>query len=145
MPFIPHVFEENVFNIIKLAGDPDLQERIKKRDTNFQAVRDTITVPQKFNKMVELVQTRRDIWYISDDKWKVTCDLHEPGEVKRSPGTLQFYAVPELNHLCTTMIDLMVAKYAELKDRYFLRIQITEFSDKDTEGSEVSLKISYFP
>eukprot|EP00992_Anisonema_acinus_P010002 TRINITY_DN6230_c0_g1_i2.p1 TRINITY_DN6230_c0_g1~~TRINITY_DN6230_c0_g1_i2.p1 ORF type:complete len:163 (+),score=60.09 TRINITY_DN6230_c0_g1_i2:53-490(+) len=145
MPFVPHVFQENIFNIIKLQGDPELQEKIKRRETNYESVKDTIIVPQMFNKMVELVQTRRDIWYISDEKWQITCDLHEPGETMRSPGTMQYYAVPELNNLCTTMINMMTEKHPELKGQSFLRIQINEFSDKDEQGSEVSLKFSYFP
>eukprot|EP00906_Rhabdomonas_costata_P023239 RCo033466 len=144
MAYIPHVFVDNVFQIIKLMGDPELQEKIKKRDTNFQHIKDVITVPYRFNKMVELVQTRRDIWFIAEEKWLVSTRLHEPTETTRAPGTLQYYMVPELTSLCDTMIKMMADRHEELRNQWFLRIEIKDFSDKDEAGSEVSLRISYF-
>jgi len=145
MPFFTHVFEDNVFQIIKLKGDPDLQGKIKNRQNNVKTCKETIILPLKFSKMVELVQTRRDIWYISEEKWRVSLEQHEPGEFTRHPGTLYFYEIPELKSTCTAMITQMANHYPELKDQILLRVQIAEFSDKGDEGSEVSLKISYFP
>eukprot|EP01010_Urceolus_cornutus_P001804 NODE_2375_length_561_cov_189.828125_g1883_i0.p1 GENE.NODE_2375_length_561_cov_189.828125_g1883_i0~~NODE_2375_length_561_cov_189.828125_g1883_i0.p1 ORF type:complete len:166 (-),score=56.99 NODE_2375_length_561_cov_189.828125_g1883_i0:63-506(-) len=145
MPFFTHVFEDNVFNIISMGGDSELQEKIKARNSkDVNQMKEQITVPQKFHKLVELVQTRRDIWYISDEKWKASTELHEPSEIQRSPGTLSFYSIPELSSLCTTFITVMAEKFPELKDEFFLRIQILEFSDKDEAGTDVSLRISTF-
>eukprot|EP01012_Entosiphon_sulcatum_P016418 TRINITY_DN2133_c0_g1_i1.p1 TRINITY_DN2133_c0_g1~~TRINITY_DN2133_c0_g1_i1.p1 ORF type:complete len:146 (-),score=46.47 TRINITY_DN2133_c0_g1_i1:175-612(-) len=145
MPFFTHAFEENVFQIIKMKGDPDLQAKIKNRQNNFKVCKEAIIVPQKFSKMVELVQTRRDIWYISEEKWRISLEQHEPGEFTRHPGTLYFYEIPELKSTCMGMIKQMAQHHPELNDQYFLRLQIIEFSDKGDDGTEVSLKISYFP
>jgi len=138
-----------VFNIFLLTegGDPELLEKIKNRNNGTsQQVKDTLIVPGlKFNKLVELCQTRRIVWYIAQDKWKLTADAHEPGEVKRMPGTLMYYAIPELHSIFHKYIDMMTEKFPELDGRYFLRIQIDDFADKDEEGSELSVAITYYP
>jgi len=99
----------------------------------------------KFNKLIELCQTRKVVWYISDEKWKRTADIHEPGEVKRMPGTLMYYSVPELHTLFHRYLSLMTDKHPQLKDRYLLRIQIDDFVDKQEAGSELSIAITYYP
>ena len=55
-----------------------LQEKIKNRNNGTsQQVKDTLIVPGlKFNKLVELCQTRRIVWYIAQDKWKVWFPLY---------------------------------------------------------------------
>eukprot|EP00667_Euglena_gracilis_P024127 EG_transcript_27561 len=149
MPYFTHIFEENVFNIFLLTpgGDPELMEKIRKRsDGSSQQVKETILVPGlKFNKLIELCQTRKIVWYITEDKWKRTADIHEPGEVKRMPGTLLYYQVPELYSLFNKYISIVAERHPQIKKSCLLRIQVDDFVDKEDEGSELSIAVTYYP
>eukprot|EP00998_Keelungia_sp_KM082_P011505 NODE_7773_length_577_cov_56.115556_g7750_i0.p1 GENE.NODE_7773_length_577_cov_56.115556_g7750_i0~~NODE_7773_length_577_cov_56.115556_g7750_i0.p1 ORF type:complete len:147 (-),score=25.10 NODE_7773_length_577_cov_56.115556_g7750_i0:73-513(-) len=146
MPFYTHVFEDNVHQIILLGGDEGLQKKIRNRTSPGEQSSETITVPIPHKKLIELIQTRRDIWFIADDKWEASVKAHDKENTSRAPGTLAYYSVPELNSTCKDIIARFAEKVAAVSSQDYLHLEIASFGESETEGSsDITLKITYWP
>jgi hypothetical protein len=150
MPFFTHIFTGNVFNIMKFRADPDLAKKVAVASqpgaSGTQVMEETLVIQVPHKKMIELVQTRREIWYIRQEEWDAAAAKHEPGEQQRTPGTLAYYKIPELQRTGMMLVQAVGEKNADFATPVLMKLNVLEFGESDggPNATNVTVKATLF-